>query len=114
MSKQRQLTAKTTRWKETTAITGFLAVLSLIGGNARAQDAATQCWQIISPAVQGIDPLAMVMLNRCTGKTWLLAKVTVREGRSDASSPMYVYRWRPITIDNEGEAAMPMRQSTPR
>jgi len=113
MSEQWQLTAKTIRWKETTAITGFLAVLSLVGGNARAQD-ATSHWQIITPAVQGIDPLAMVMLNRCTGKTWLLAKVTVREGRSDASSPMYVYRWRPITTDNEGEAAMPMRQSTPR
>jgi len=35
MSEQWQLTAKTTRWKEINAITGFLAVLSLIGGNAR-------------------------------------------------------------------------------
>jgi hypothetical protein len=54
MSEQRQLNAKITRWKETTAITGFLAVLSLVGGNARAQDATFNAGRSLAPRFRAL------------------------------------------------------------
>jgi hypothetical protein len=61
------------------------------------------CWEIVAP-VAGTDPPAMVMLNRCTGDTWLLAKEVTREAQPTAPGT-YVYRWRRIMKTDDGGAA---------
>jgi hypothetical protein len=46
----------------------------------------------------------MVMMNKCTGDTWLLAKVLTHEPKPNVMGA-YVYRWRPISKPTDaGEA----------
>jgi hypothetical protein len=65
--------------------------------------APAPCWEIVAP-VAGTDPPTMVMLNRCTGDTWLLAKEVTRAARPTAPGT-YVYRWRRIAKTDEPSAA---------
>ena len=61
------------------------------------------CWEIVAP-VRGTEPPAMVMMNKCTGDTWLLAKVLTHEPKPNVMGA-YVYRWRPISKPTDaGEA----------
>lgn len=61
------------------------------------------CWEIVAP-VRGTEPPTMVMMNKCTGETWLLAKVLTREPQPNVMGT-YVYRWRPISKPTDaGEA----------
>jgi len=60
------------------------------------------CYQLIIPpaggaAVVSIAPVNSILLNRCTGATWILH----RQGQ--ASKDSWSYRWSPISI-NTGEA----------
>jgi len=89
------------------AVIAVVTVMLLLHPTAvRAQDppppaspqgapSPVQCWEIVAP-MRGADPPTMVMLNRCTGDTWLLAKVSTREATATAPGS-YVYRWRPIS-----------------
>ncbi len=61
------------------------------------------CWEIVAP-VHGTEPPAMVMINKCTGETWLLAKVLTRESKPNVMDT-YVYRWRSLSKPSDaGEA----------
>ena|SRR6516165_10441457 len=98
-----------------TTVTCLLAACALATACAgsRAQDAApqgpaTQCWKIVSPQAN-VAPYGLILLNQCTGKTWLLSKIVKREKRPEnpnekAKPDTFTYRWRPITKDDTGEA----------
>ena len=70
------------------------------------------CWEIVAP-VAGTDPPAMVMLNRCTGDTWLLAKEVTR-GTQPTAPGAYVYRWRRIMKTDDGAAGFPLPSASRR
>lgn len=87
----------------------FLISLTLISvplGRAIAQSEterpAVACFEVTlaqtKPSLTGV-----MLLNRCSGETWLL----VRTHNTDQLSPTtsgFVYRWRPIAIDREEKA----------
>jgi hypothetical protein len=73
---------------------------------ARAQEPAPlQCWEITNPATN-VEPYAPILLNKCTGKAWLLSRSDTQEATS-SSRGTFAYRWRPITTDDTAEASFP-------
>ncbi len=88
--------------KISTAILATLVLPTALSLNARAQqDPLTQCWEIVSPNSKEV-PYAPILINKCTGKSWFLAKVATQGAKPDAPGT-YVLRWRPITMDDTGE-----------
>jgi len=85
---------------------GF-AALALLSTAALAQDslrapeasAPPECWQIIA-GVEKVAPNGPILLNRCNGATWVLARTTT--SAATAKSPEeYAYRWYPISLETK-------------
>ena len=75
-----------------------IGIVFLSSGIGHGQERGP-CWKIVAPA-QNMSPFAPMLLDRCTGKTWLM----VRE-RIPGSKPASVsYRWAPILPSDAGEA----------
>jgi hypothetical protein len=92
------------------AIAILFALCALLPASAGAQEAPTnppinpptnQCWEVVSRGTGAAQPFP-ILVNKCTGKTWLLAKVNTQEPK-DGMPGAYAYRWRPITSDDNGE-----------
>jgi hypothetical protein len=80
---------------------------------AQGATSPAQCWAIAAP-VPGAEPPAMVMMNKCTGETWLLAKTVTREPKPNVVGA-YVYRWHPISKPGDaGEAEFSMPSASQR
>lgn len=86
---------------------GF-AALAFLSSAALAQDtsqrapdasAPTACWQII-PGVEKVAPNGAILLNRCNGATWVLARTTTSPA-SGKSLEEYTYRWYPISLETK-------------
>jgi hypothetical protein len=91
------------RGNKVTAI-GF-ALCALLPLKARAQESPTNpCWEVATPGPD-VARRFPILINKCTGKTWLLTKVEVREAKSGLPGA-YVYRWRPIATDDNGEVTI--------
>jgi hypothetical protein len=91
------------RGNTVTAI-GF-ALCALFPLKTRAQEAPTNpCWEVIA-AGPNVAQRFPILINKCTGKTWLLTKVEIREGKSGLPGA-YAYRWRPISTDDNGEVTI--------
>jgi hypothetical protein len=76
-------------------------------GQPQSTPPPVQCWEVVTP-MRGTDSPTMVMLNRCTGDSWLLAKVSVREA-TPTTTGAFVYRWRRISKpDDAKEAEFPI------
>lgn len=63
------------------------------------------CWEITSPAQQ-VTPQSLVLLNRCSGQTWILEKIFFVD-KQDHQTGEFTYRWAPIAVDPD-EAKMTM------
>jgi hypothetical protein len=83
-----------------TGIIAGLAQVSFASGAFAQANGLDSCW-IISPADPNAIPWAPILLDRCNGKTWILAKVPLSDGKNPSSA--YAYRWRPLSIDNGDE-----------
>ena len=70
-------------------IAGAAAALLALPGAAAAQTASAPCFELI-PARPQIEPPAPMLVDKCSGRTWLLK----RAGRG-------TYRW--ATVDMDGE-----------
>jgi hypothetical protein len=60
-----------------------------------------ECFEYIEPKML---PVAPMLLNRCTGYTWMLVRHPVGNAQDPATGPI-VYRWAPILAD-KGEAVL--------
>jgi hypothetical protein len=85
---------------------------SLCAQEAAPQSPAAQCWKIVSPQAN-VAPYGLILLDQCTGKTWLLSKIVKREKRPEnpnekAKPDTFTYRWRPIPKDDTGEPVFDM------
>ena len=70
---------------------GFLA-------SAHGQEVKAECFQIVSPVV-GASPASFLLLNKCSGSTWMLVRVQDPEskpGRAD----YFTYKWLPLSTGN--------------
>jgi hypothetical protein len=70
-------------------IAGAAAVLLAFPGAVAAQTAPTPCYEMI-PARPRIEPPAPMLVDKCSGRTWLLQ----RAGRGS-------YRWVAIVADDD-------------
>jgi hypothetical protein len=66
----------------------------LMGANAAAQQERQQqsqreCFAVV---MKNTVSLGSILIDKCTGKTWLLARVNVRDRG-------YAVRWHPITVE---------------
>jgi hypothetical protein len=80
---------------------------SLRAQEAAPQSPAAQCWSIVSPQAS-VAPYGLILLDKCTGKTWLLSKIVNRQKlpenpQEKAKPDTFTYRWRPIPKDDTGE-----------
>lgn len=85
---------------------GF-AALALSSSSALAQDflrapdvaASPACWLII-PGVEKVAPNGPILLNRCNGATWVLARTTTTPAAGKTLEE-YTYRWYPISLETK-------------
>jgi hypothetical protein len=65
------------------------------------------CWEIANPA-QDMTPQNLVLLNRCSGQTWIMEKIFFvdKQGRQTGE---FTYRWAPISMESQ-EAKMSTHQ----
>jgi hypothetical protein len=73
-----------------------LALVTLLWATAAAaEDRPTtdrkdgDCFGVVMPATGNAGS---IMIDRCTGKTWVLARSTLKEG--------YALRWHPISVES--------------
>jgi hypothetical protein len=84
----------------------FLVAVTLIGlvperAGAQLQDG---CFEVV--AAQG-NLAGTILLNRCSGETWLLVKTNATENGSP------VYRWRPVAVEETESAPAPAQAQAP-
>jgi hypothetical protein len=57
---------------------------------------AQLCYEVIQP---NISPFAPILLDRCTGFTWVLIRHPLTDARGRATS-QFIYRWAPLGLDS--------------
>lgn len=58
----------------------------------RIVDKAPTCYEIFNEKRSS----SSVLLNKCTGESWLMTEVVVQKGTKD-SKAIFTYRWSPIS-----------------
>lgn len=82
-----------------------VALCTLLPLKAGAQNSPeSRCWEVTAPAAD-VPQHFPILINKCTGKTWLLTKVNIREAKSGQPG-VYAYRWRPIATEDSGEPTL--------
>ncbi len=62
-----------------------------------AQPAASRaepCFDILSPG-QGSSPDGMMLIDKCSGRTWLLIRIPIPDDKGNVTTE-FAYRWAPI------------------
>jgi hypothetical protein len=65
----------------------------------------TACWEMSAP-MKELTPFVLILLNKCTGSSWNLTRITISEPTA-AASGHYAYRWVPL--DSGVSQAVPVR-----
>jgi hypothetical protein len=69
----------------------WLAVLA----SAQGQEIKGECFQIVSP-VAGTSPSSFLLLNKCSGATWMLVRVLESEGKP-GKADYFTFKWLPLS-----------------
>jgi hypothetical protein len=83
------------------ALSGFLMTI-LSAAACAAEDKPTSdvkagdCFGVVMPKTGNAGS---ILIDRCTGKTWVLARITLREG--------YTLRWHPISVESNEYILIP-------
>ena len=65
----------------------------------------TACWEMSAP-MKELAPFVLILLNKCTGSSWNLTRITISEPTA-AVSGHYSYQWVPL--DGDVGQAVPVR-----
>jgi hypothetical protein len=84
---------------EMTRILSVIAFLLCMTHAAFAQ--SEPCWDVVSPT-QSAQPFTPILINKCDGKTWILAKESFPDKQGKPTG-VYTYRWTPV-MHEDGEA----------
>jgi hypothetical protein len=63
------------------------------------------CFDILSPG-QGSSPDGMMLIDKCSGRTWLLIRIPIPDDKGNATTE-FAYRWAPI-LYGDREALLSM------
>jgi hypothetical protein len=86
-------------------IAALLIELPAAGASAQTAETQPHCFDIITPRYTA-QPDGSILLNRCTGQTWLLSRIGRRGG-------VLGYRWNLLVADG-GEISKPLPRPEPR
>jgi hypothetical protein len=86
-------------------IAALLIELPAADASAQTAEAQAHCFDIITPR-NTAQPDGSILLNRCSGQTWLLSRNARRGG-------MLGYRWNLLVADG-GEISKPLLRPEPR
>ena len=78
-----------------------IALLAGSAGQAAAQSREGQCFEVLA-AQPNIAPGGPLLVDKCSGQTWLLTK---SHQRSRAGG--ITYRWSPVPVDHPAVAKAP-------
>ena len=84
----------------------FLSLLFVVAMSLPVFAQSSACWEMVAPP-NGVEPEALVLLNKCEGKTWLMTRVFLidKQGKRTGS---WTFRWSPIaTQENETILSLP-------
>ena len=86
------------------------AMLLITSSQVSAQQPKSQsekqaCWEMSTP-MKELVPFVLILLNKCTGSSWILTRITNSEPNSTTSGS-FSYRWVPL--DGSGGEAVPGR-----
>jgi hypothetical protein len=62
---------------------------------AHSQEIKGECFQVVSP-VAGTSPASFLLLNKCSGATWMLVRVLESEGKP-GKADYFTYKWLPLS-----------------
>jgi hypothetical protein len=68
-----------------------LALIALACSSAQAQQ-QSECFVVLMTNATDAGNLGAIRVNKCTGETWVLSRVTLGSGA-------YAVRWFPITVE---------------
>ena len=68
-----------------------LALIVLTGSSAKAQQ-QSECFVVIMTNSADAGNLGAIRVNKCTGETWVLSRVTLGSGA-------FALRWFPINVE---------------
>jgi hypothetical protein len=74
-----------------------LGTFALSAANANAEE--RECYAVAMTNATGGGSLSSILINKCTGDTWILVRTNIGSGTTQ--------RWFPITVE-VGEAKMPI------
>jgi hypothetical protein len=86
-------------------IAALLIELPAVGASAQTAGAPTFCFDIIATG-KTVQPDGRILLNRCTGQTWLLSRIARRGG-------LLGYRWKLLVADDV-EISKPLPRPEPQ
>jgi hypothetical protein len=86
-------------------IAALLIELPAAGASAQTAGAPTFCFDIITTG-ETVQPDGRILLNRCTGQTWLLSRIARRGG-------VLGYRWKLLVADDV-EISNPLPRPEPQ
>ena len=72
---------------------GLLLALSTVPADAQQEQPQRECFAVEMTRGTQAGSLGAILLDRCTGKSWVLARASVRGGG-------YAVRWHPITVES--------------
>lgn len=84
-------------------------MISLCSAGAEAQEAtdaqppapaAPLCFTVVSPASKDVEPASLVLLNKCTGATWLLTRVSMPKQKG-SNRDVFTFQWSPLPVGQE-------------
>ena len=86
------------------------AILAGASSQASAQQSKpssenTACWEMSAP-MKELTPFVLILLNKCTGRSWNLTRITIDEPTATVTGH-YAYRWVPL--DGDVSQAVPAR-----
>jgi hypothetical protein len=86
---------RTWRWLRSTgcfAGAGLLLALATVAAGAQQQQQQQECFTVVMNHSTSDGSIGAILLDRCTGKTWHLIRVTLSGGAT-------TMRWFPITVE---------------
>jgi hypothetical protein len=82
--------------------TAALLLLVLFGSDVLAQEVSGRhCFEIMSPA-PNVVPGSLVMLNKCTGASWMPYKAPLND--KQGAQFTFTYRWAPLNVDTSEQS----------
>ncbi len=76
-----------------------LVLAEILRATAHSQEIKGECFQVVSP-VAGTSPASFLLLNKCSGATWMLVRVLELEGKP-GKADYFTYKWLPLSTESE-------------